>query len=474
MPLHRAAFVVALFAVPVTPLAAQRRPRPAKPAAVRAAEVPRLNVPVDYFTLGNGLRVVLSRDTTAPTVGVGVYYRVGFRTEPRDRTGFAHLFEHLMFQGSKNLGKLQFVKLIENNGGILNGSTRFDFTNYYEVVPSHVLETILWAEADRMRGLDITQANLDNQRDVVKNEVRVNVKNQPYGSFPIIDLAMTANSNWANAHDFYGDFKDLDAATLDNVSAFFKTYYAPNDAVLAVVGDFEPAQARAWIDKYFAGIPRSAAPPVTDVSEPRQLAERLHSRVDSLANRPALGLAWHVPPRWTPEWFAFGLIDQILAEGRDSRLVDQLVLQRSLTGDVAAGINWGLGNQFNYEGPMLWELSMYHDVNTPAAALLGVIDHEVESLRAHLVDAATLTRAKTKMRSTLYGIADENFGLGKLDLLASFALFDDAPARINTLERNFDAVTPEVIRRTAQEWLRPENRTVYEIVPGAKTNGGAP
>jgi len=474
MPSHRAALVVALFAMAVTPLQAQRRPRPAKPAAALPAAVPRLLVPVDYYTLGNGLRVVLSHDTTAPTVGVGIYYRVGFRTEPRDRTGFAHLFEHLMFQGSKNLGKLQFVKLIENNGGILNGSTRFDFTNYYEVVPSHVLETILWAEADRMRGLDISQANLDNQRDVVKNEVRVNVKNQPYGGFPWIDLPMTANTNWANAHDFYGDFKDLDAATLDNVSAFFRTYYAPNNAVLAVVGDFEPAQARAWIDKYFAGIPRSAAPPVSDVSEPRQLAERLHSRVDSLANRPALGLAWHVPPRWTPEWFAFGLIDQILAEGRDSRLVDQLVLQRSLTGDVAAGINWGLGNQFNYEGPMLWELSMYHDVGTPAASLLAIIDREVELLRTHPVDAATLTRAKTKMRSALYGIADENFGLGKLDLLASLALFDDAPARINTLEQNFDAVTPALILRTAQEWLRPENRTVYEIVPGAKNNGGAP
>ena len=473
MPVHRAAGLVALLVMVAAPSQAQRRKKAAAPAAPPAA-VPRLNVPVDYYTLRNGLRVVLSRDTTAPTVGVGVYYKVGFRTEPHDRTGFAHLFEHLMFQGSRNLGKLQFVKLIENNGGILNGSTRFDFTNYYEVVPSHVLETILWAEADRMKGLAIDQANLDNQRDVVKNEVRVNVKNQPYGSFPWIDLPMVANTNWANAHDFYGDFKDLDAATLENAKAFFKTFYAPNNAVLAVVGDFEPAQTRAWIERYFGGVERSESPVAPDVIEPRQASERRHSRVDSLANRPALGVAWHVPPRWTPEWFAFGLIDQILAEGRDSRLFDKLVTQKSLTGDVSAGINWGLGNQFNYEGPMLWELSMFHDTGTPAQALLDAMDQEVELLRTRPVDAATLERAKTKMRSQLYGVADEQYGLGKLDLLASFALFDNDPGRINALERNFDAVSAALIEKTAKDWLRRENRTVYTIVPGAKNTGGAP
>ena len=473
MPVHRAAGLVALLVMVAAPSQAQRRKKAAAPAAPPAA-VPRLNVPVDYYTLRNGLRVVLSRDTTAPTVGVGVYYKVGFRTEPHDRTGFAHLFEHLMFQGSRNLGKLQFVKLIENNGGILNGSTRFDFTNYYEVVPSHVLETILWAEADRMKGLAIDQANLDNQRDVVKNEVRVNVKNQPYGSFPWIDLPMVANTNWANAHDFYGDFKDLDAATLENAKAFFKTFYAPNNAVLAVVGDFEPAQARAWIERYFGGVERSESPVAPDVIEPRQASERRHSRVDSLANRPALGVAWHVPPRWTPEWFAFGLIDQILAEGRDSRLFDKLVTQKSLTGDVSAGINWGLGNQFNYEGPMLWELSMFHDTGTPAQALLDAMDQEIELLRTRPVDAATLERAKTKMRSQLYGVADEQYGLGKLDLLASFALFDNDPGRINALEKNFDAVSAALIEKTAKDWLRRENRTVYTIVPGAKNTGGAP
>ena len=275
----RAAQITALLLAAAS-VRAQRpnRPLPSAPTAPPSAAAPRLNIATDYWTLGNGLRVVFSRDTTAPTVGVGVYYKVGFRTEPRDRTGFAHLFEHLMFQGSRQMGKMQFVKLIENNGGILNGSTRFDFTNYYEVVPSHVLETILWAEADRMRGLQIDQTNVDNQRDVVKNEVRVNVKNQPYGGFPWIDLPMTANTNWANAHDFYGDFTDLDAATLENAQTFFRTYYAPNNAVLAVVGDFNPADARAWVLKYFGDIKASEPPPPIDVGEPHQAVERLHSR----------------------------------------------------------------------------------------------------------------------------------------------------------------------------------------------------
>ncbi len=471
----RAAQITALLLAAAS-VRAQRpnRPVPAAPTAPPSAAAPRLNIATDYWTLGNGLRVVFSRDTTAPTVGVGVYYKVGFRTEPRDRTGFAHLFEHLMFQGSRQMGKMQFVKLIENNGGILNGSTRFDFTNYYEVVPSHVLETILWAEADRMRGLQIDQTNVDNQRDVVKNEVRVNVKNQPYGGFPWIDLPMTANTNWANAHDFYGDFTDLDAATLENAQTFFRTYYAPNNAVLAVVGDFNPADARAWVLKYFGDIKASEPPPPIDVGEPHQAVERLHSRVDALATRPAIGVAWHMPPRWTPAWFAMGLIDQLLAQGRDSRLYDALVQRTNLTGEINAGINWGLGNQFNYEGPMLWLVTVYHDTNKPASALLSVIDKELDLLRAKPVAAATLTRTKTKMRSQLYGIADESFGLGKLDLLASFALFDGDPARINFLERGFDAVTPALIQKVAKEWLQKENRTVYTIVPGAKTSGGAP
>jgi zinc protease len=427
-----------------------------------------LQVPIEYDTLDNGLRVVLARDTTAPTVGVGVYYHIGFRNEPRDRTGFAHLFEHLMFQGSGNLGKMEFIRLIESNGGILNGSTRFDFTNYYQVVPAHTLETILWAEADRMKGLEIDSANLRNQQDVVKNEVRVNVLNQPYGSFPWIDLPMTANENWYNAHNFYGELADLEAATLEDARAFFARYYAPNNAVLVVVGDFEPAQARRWITKYFGAIRPSELPAPPDLTEPRQTREKRASRVDSLATRPALGFAYHMPPRWTPEWYAMGIIDQLLAQGRDSRLYQGLVQKAGVTSDVSAGINWGLGNQFNYEGPMLWMASLYHDASVSPDSIMALVDREVEALGTRPVSSAELARARTKFRSSLYDMIDGGNGLGKLDLLASFALFDADPGRINRLEAEFTAVTPELIQRTAREWLRPENRTVYTIIPGAK------
>src|SRR3954463_16512419 len=223
----------------------------AQPAKTAHAPSLGLSVPVEYRKLANGLKVVLSRDTTTPTAVVAVYYNIGFRNEPRDRTGFAHLFEHMMFQGSGNLGKMEFIKLVEANGGQLNGSTRFDFTNYFEVVPSNKLETILWAEADRMRGLAITDENLKNQQGVVANEVKVNVINSPYGGFPWLDMPQLANTNWYNAHNFYGDLKDIEAATLKDVQDFFSTYYAPNNAVLTVVGDFDVAQARKFVEKYF-------------------------------------------------------------------------------------------------------------------------------------------------------------------------------------------------------------------------------
>lgn len=449
----------ALFAL----LAASPAPLPV------AAQAPAgLNVPYEFYTLKNGLRVVLSRDTTAPTVGVGVYYHIGFRNEPRDRTGFAHLFEHLMFQGSSNLGKLEFIKLVESNGGQLNGSTRFDFTNYFEILPAHTLETALWAEADRMKGLAIDSTNLRNQQEVVKNEVRVNVLNQPYGSFPWIDLPMTANENWFNAHNFYGDLADLDAAKLSDAEAFFQRYYAPNNAVLVVVGDFVPARAKAWVEKYFAAIPSVPLPPPPDLTEPRQTTEKRASRVDSLATRPALGLAWHMPARWTPEWFAFGLIDQILGQGRDARLYQALVQEKGYTSDVSAGINWGLGNQFNYQGPMLYIVSLFHDSNVPSDSLLAAVDREVAQLQQTPVDAATLARAKTKLRSGLYDIVEQFSGFGRLDLLASFALFDNDPGRLNRLEGEFAKVTPELIQQTAREYLRPGNRTVYTIIPGAQ------
>ncbi|HVF16282.1 MAG TPA: pitrilysin family protein, partial [Steroidobacteraceae bacterium] len=269
-------------------------------AAITTAPVAALNVPVEYYKLSNGLRIVLSEDHSVPVATIGIYYNIGFRIEPKDRTGFAHLFEHLMFQGSKNLPKGEFFKTVEGLGGQLNGSTRFDYTNYYEAFPSNALETMLWAEADRMRSLDITQENLVNQHGVVKEEVKVNVLNQPYGGFPWLQLPQVANENWYNAHNFYGDLQHIDAATLEDARAFFETYYTPNNAVLVLVGDFESAQAKRWIEQYFASIPSRTTPPLPDISEPKQTAEKRVRQKDALAPRPALALGYHVPQRWTP------------------------------------------------------------------------------------------------------------------------------------------------------------------------------
>ena len=419
-------------------------PAPAAPAAASSASAP-LNIPVVYEKLPNGLKVVLSEDQTATITTVAVYYNIGFRIEPRDRTGFAHLFEHMMFQGSQNLGKMELIQLVQKNGGILNGSTRFDFTNYFEIVPSHKLETFLWAEADRMRGLAITQETLTNQQGVVKSEVRVNVLNTPYGGFPWLDMPQYANSNWYNAHNFYGDLKDLDAATLSDVQSFFKTYYAPNNAVLVVTGDFQPDEAMRMIRKYFADIPAQPQPPKVDISEPRQEQEKRATRTDPLATRPALGVSWHVPPRNTPEWYAMGLIDQILGQGRDSWFYQELVQKRGLTGGVDAGINIGLGNQFNYNGPMLWTVSLFHDGDKSADTILTALESQIERLRTTPVDQATLERARVKMRSDLYDTVEQLFGFGRADLLASYALFDDDPSGVNRLEAEFAKVTPESI-----------------------------
>jgi predicted Zn-dependent peptidase len=426
----------------------------------------RLEVPIDYYKLKNGLKVVLSRDTTTPSAVVALYYNIGFRNEPKDKTGFSHLFEHMMFQGSQNLGKMEFIRLVQSNGGLLNGSTRFDFTNYFQVVPSHVLETILWAEADRMRGLAIDGENLKNQQEVVKNEVKVNVLNQPYGGFPWIDLPMAANTNWYNAHNFYGDLAHLDAATLDDVRSFFRTFYGPNNAALVVSGDFAPDQTKAWIDKYFGGIAAATLPAEPDLREPRQEQEKRAGRTDPLATRPALGIAYHVPERFTPEWYAFGLIDQAIAQGSDSLLYDELVRKAGLTGDVDAGINWGLGNMFDYSGPMLWMAQFFHDAGTPSDTLLGAIDGVLDRIRRDGLDEATLDRARVKIRSGLYASLEQFAGFGRANLLASFALFDDDPGRINRLEGEFAKVTSDLVRKTAAEYLRSGNRTVYVITPG--------
>ena len=431
--------------------------------ARQKAETGKFSVPVEYYTLDNGLKVILSPDDTAPTVIVAVYYNIGFRIEPRDRTGFAHLFEHMMFQGSENLGKMEFIKLVQENGGILNGSTRFDFTNYFEIVPANKLETMLWAEADRMKGLNITQENLTNQQGVVKNEVKVNVLNQPYGGFPWLDMPQYANTNWYNAHNFYGDLEDLDAATLEDVESFFNTFYSPNNASLAIVGDFDPAQAKKWIAQYFEGIPSAEIPTTPDLSEPRQDKQKEFVKDDALANKPAIAIAYHMPERNSPEYYAMGLLNQILIQGSNSLLQLKLVNERGYTSNVNGGINY-LGNMFNYNGPMQIMFDLTYDNETSREQVLEAVDEVMAKLREG-VTQEMLDKAMVKMRSQLYDELGGTFGLGRADLLATFALFDDNPARINTLEDEFLKVTPEIMNKTVKEYFRDSNRTILTVNP---------
>jgi zinc protease len=439
----------------------------AGPGPAAASE---FKVAVEYYKLPNGLRVVLSPDHTAPTICVGVYYHIGFRIEPKDRTGFAHLFEHMMFQGSQNLGKMEFVKLVQQNGGILNGSTRFDFTNYFEVLPANKLETALWAEADRMGGLAVNDENLKNQQGVVGNEVKVNVLNRPLGGFPWLDMPQYANSNWYNAHNFYGELKDIEAATLPDVDSFHKTYYAPNNAALAIAGDFDPAEAKRFVEKYFGPLKASQLPAQPDLAEPRQEKEKHEAKSDALTKRPAIAFAYHVPDRNTPEYYAMILLDEILIEGGDSLLHQELVQKRGITGSVEGGINL-LGNPYNYQGPMLFIANLIYDPATKPDAIMQAVDGVIEPLRSKPVDQKTLDRAVVKARSDLYDTFGQQGGFGLVDILASFALFDDNPARVNTLVSQLEKVTPELLQKTAQEYLRPTNRTVLVIEP--KTQAAA-
>lgn len=442
------------------------------PAAATAA-AGGLQLESQYFTLPNGLKVVLSREASAPTVTVGVYYGIGFRIEPRNRTGFAHLFEHLMFQGSKYAPKGVFRSSINGAGGVFNGSTRFDFTNYYEVVPTSGLESILWIEADRMARPVIDKVVLENQQGVVANEVKVNVLNQPYGGWPWLDMPQYANVNWHNAHNFYGELGDLQAATVEDATEFFNSFYRPNNAVLVVAGDIDYARTRAMVERYFGSIPRGEPVVLPDISEPRQTEERVRSRVDALAPRPAFTAAWHVPERGTPEWYAMGLLDQILVQGEDSRLYRELVRERALTGSVLGGINFGLGSMYNYRGPMLWTVGFIHDQDKKREELLAALDEVIEDVRRRPVSQEELDRARRKVRAELYGTIESNTRFGLVDLLAVGALWEDDPSWMNRIEAGFAQVTPELLLRTAQEYLRPTNRTILYVEAGAAQGAAA-
>jgi predicted Zn-dependent peptidase len=431
-----------------------------------------IDIDLQYRTLDNGLRVALARDASVSTVTVAMFYGVGFRKEPQGRTGFAHLFEHLMFEGSEYLPEGEFDRLIYGAGGVNNGSTRFDYTNYYEVVPSNALEAVLWAEADRMARPVINDRVLENQKGVVTNEVYVNVLNQPYGAWIWLDLPMMANENWYNAHNFYGDLDDLQAASLEDAESFHATYYTPNNAVLVVAGDLDYDATWAMVEANFGAIPRGEDIAWPDVSEPRQESEKRGVKEDALAPTPALAFGYHVPERGTPEYYAMAVLDQLLVQGDDSLLHQRLVREEGFSDSVFGGINI-LDSMYEYDGPMLWSVGLIHDADDDADTILAAVDEVIAPLTTAPLSPAEIERARTKLRSQLYDAVDSSTRFGLVNLIASFALFDDDPGEINRIEEHFAAVTPELVQATAREYLRATNRAALEVVPTPGA-GGAP
>lgn len=426
----------------------------------------RLQVPIHSSTLKNGLRVVIAPDTTAPVVTVGVYYKIGFRLEPQGRSGFAHLFEHMMFQGSENAPKMQHIKLINSSGGVLNGSTMYDVTNYYEAVPSNALERVLWLEADRMRALKVDDENLRNQRDVVKEEVRVNVMNQPYGGFPWLDMPPVAFRNWANAHNFYGDFADLDAATLVDVQKFFRTYYVPNNAVLLLLGDIKPEEGAALAEKYFADIPKGATPPFADPAEPPQKEERRGNVEEKFGTLPAMAIGYVMPQRKTPEWYAMALLDQALHGGRAGRIHRELVLEKQ----VAVEADGGIDDIFGYNGPTQMTTRILHKPEYSSEATLAEFDAVIREVQEKGISEDELQQLKVKWRSDYYSTLEGGRGgymprYGLMHLLACFTLFDNEPQLVNTILDGFLAVTREQVQEVAKKYLRPENRAIVFRMP---------
>src|SRR5882672_10662346 len=433
--------------------------------SLSAIQAKPLNVPVVYYKLPNGLRVVISEDHIAPVVTVGDYYNVGFRVEPKGRTGFAHLFEHMMFQGSANVKKFEHAKYVEANGGSLNGHTDFDYTNYFETLPSNRVEMGLWLESDRMRSLDISEENLKNQQNVVSEEIRVNVLNQPYQLFEWISLWENAFTNWNNSHNGYGDLAEVNAATIEDVRNFFRTYYAPNNAVLTVVGDVDVNEVKKMVEKHFTSIPMQPLPARPDLTEPPQTKEKRVSQTDKLANLPALVTGYHIPAQNSPDFPAMALLVQILQGDDSSRWYQRLVKEKELTLDLTGGLNY-FGNEFDYNGPMIMTTRTTYKPGHTADEVVREMDAVVAELVAKGVTEKELADAKVRYKSNFYNQLESTYG--KTHLLSVLALFRDDPKQINVLLASFEKVTAAQVSDAAKKYLVAGNRTVIDRVPEAK------
>jgi zinc protease len=422
----------------------------------------------ETYTLSNGLQVILSPHRVAPTIAVLVLYKVGSVNEPRGKTGFAHLFEHMMFQGSENVPREMHFKYVESNGGVLNGFTSYDLTVYFELLPASKLPLGLWLESDRMRSLQVSQENLDNQRAVVKEERRLSVDNQPYAR-AMERLREIAYDNFANQHSIIGSMEDLDNATLEDVQAFFRTYYAPNNAILVVAGDYDPDEARRWIERYFADIPPQSPPPPVDVSEPDR-EERREVFVDTLAQVPAVAVTWKIPPRGTLENDALQIAGDLLTDGRASRLYQRLVKQEQIAVSVSGGAE-------ARPAPSLFRLFVLHHPHVDPAQVEAVLYEEIAKLAEEGVPERELERVRAQLLAQrwsdnlYYGMQSP---LGRALGLAYFAAFEGDPDGVNRALERLMAITPDDVQRAVQQYLHTtRNRTVMYIQAGAAQGGAA-
>ncbi|HEY6328064.1 MAG TPA: pitrilysin family protein [Blastocatellia bacterium] len=431
--------------------------------------------PTAMKKLSNGLTVVVSEDHSAPTFGLCISYGIGFRLEPRGRTGFAHLFEHMMFEGTPNAPKGTFDRVIEGGGGFNNGDTRFDFTEYVESGPIASLEPVLWLEADRLKTLDFSVKNLENQRNVVEEEVRVNVLNQPYGSFYWLDLPQKAFDRYPNAHNFYGDFKDLDAANISDVQKFYEQYYAPNNAVLAIVGDVNTADVFAKVEKYFAAIQSRPTPARPDVNEAPQTKERRITETDKLATIPALGIAYRMPPRSSPDAIVGAVTAELLHDGDASILYQSLVKDKQVASVAVGGMNWPLGDPLEYNGPTLMTSFIVYPPNVTEDQLLSAYDATIAGLARTGPTREQVGRVAAKMRSDWYGRLE--LPLSRAGALSHAVLFEGNFDSVYQLPDRLARVTPEEIRAFTAKYLVPSNRTIINRVPAppdkaSRTAGG--
>jgi predicted Zn-dependent peptidase len=396
---------------------------------------------------------------------VAVHVDVGFRSEPQGRTGFAHLFEHLMFQGSESLEKLAHFRHVQGSGGVFNGSTHQDYTDYFEILPAAALERGLFLEADRLRAPKLTPENLANQIDVVKEEIRLNVLNRPYGGFPWILLPPVLYSTFANAHNGYGDFTDLERSSLDDAAAFFDAYYAPGNAVLTVVGDFDVADAAELVERHFGDIPARAVPARPSFAEPGPDGERTESVVDAHAPLPALALGYRMPDPGTdlPGYLAHAVLASLLTDGEAARLTQRLVYGDGLVTDLSAAAGL-MGAPLDARDPDTFTITAVHPDGVEPRRIVDAVDAELGDLAGSGPDPEELRRVTARWSAALYRehdrLMNRMLALGSAELVHGRAeLSDELPAAIA-------AVTPEAVAAAAAA-LRPDARALLVLTPGA-------